>query len=149
MRLGRTIALVVSAWMLLAEALSGQSSRDQYDTTKPVTLNGMLFGMATLQSPRPVYLLVEVQDATGKPERWAVEAKPMAELRKLGWMPDTLKGGEMIIVRAYRTKTGAAVAETIPSPRVRALSTVFELANQGRLLYGVELTLPDGRKLAL
>lgn len=144
----RTTALIISILVWLTAALSGQSSLDQYDTTRPMTLNGMLFGMATLESPRPVYLLVEVQDPAGKAERWAVEAKPMAELRKFGWTPETLKGGETITVRAYPAKPGSAVADTIPAPRRRALETVFELAKQGRLLYGTELTL-DGRKLAL
>jgi hypothetical protein len=82
-------------------------------------------------------------------DRWAVEAKPIAQLQKLGWTPDTLKGGEMITVRGYRSKPGASVADTIPPPRRRALETVFELATAGRMLHGIELTLPDGKRLEL
>jgi hypothetical protein len=145
---GPMTAMLVSFCVLFAGSLSGQSSLAHYDTTKPMTVKGILFGMATLPSPQPVYLLVQVQDVTGKTERWAIEASPMAELRKLGWTSDTLKGGESIGVRAYRAKPGAPLAGTIPN-RERALATVFELAKEGRLLRGAELTLADGRKLGM
>jgi len=41
----RTTALMISILVRLTGALSGQSSLDQYDTTRPITLNGMLFGI--------------------------------------------------------------------------------------------------------
>ena len=143
----RTV-LCFSAITLPARCISGQSSLDQYDTTTRITVNGVLFGMATLESPRPVYLLVENRDSSGT-IRWAIEAKPIAELRKVGWTPETLKGGETITVRVYRAKRNALVAETIPTPRRRALETVYELAKEGRLFHGIDLTLPDGKTLPL
>jgi hypothetical protein len=148
-RFARTTLLAFSICVCAMGTFAGQSSLDHYDATSPITVTGMMIGMATLESPRPVYLIVEGQDAAGKPGRWAVEAKSMAELRKHGWTAETLRGGETITVRAFRAKRGAYVAETIPAPRRRVLEMVFELAKKGRLLYGTELTLPDGKKLAL
>jgi hypothetical protein len=148
-RIRDLMAVGAVVMVVLAGPLRAQHSIAQdYDTAKPLTLKGILIGMANLPAPNPTYLLVEVRDASGHEEQWAVEGHATATLRQAGWSSDTLKGGESISVVVYRARPGAHVAETVPAPRPgRALERVLELAKAGRLAHGTEITLPDGHKL--
>jgi hypothetical protein len=149
MRLRAMMAAGAVVTLFLSSALTAQHSlAEDYDTTNPLRLKGILIGIANLPAPNPTYLLVAVSYASGQGEQWAVEGNATATLRQAGWSSETLKGGEFISVVVYRARRGARVAETVPPPRPgRALERVLELAKAGRLAHGTEITLPDGRKL--
>ena len=150
MRLRAMMAAGAVVTLFLSSALTAaqHSLAEDYDTANPLTLKGILIGIANLPAPNPTYLLVAVSDASGQGEQWAVEGNATATLRQAGWSGETLKGGESISVVVYRARRGARVAETVPTPRPgRALERVFELAKAGRLAHGTEITLPDGHKL--
>jgi hypothetical protein len=149
MRLRAMMSIGAVVTVFLSGPLTAQHSLAQdYDTAHPLTLKGILIGIANLPAPNPTYLLVALSDASGQGEQWAVEGNATATLRQAGWSSETLKGGEFISVVVYRARPGANVVETVPTPKPgRALERVLELAKAGHLAHGTEITLPDGHKL--
>ena len=88
-------------------------------------------------------ILIDVQTAAGRTERWAVRGRPIAELE---WTPadPPLKLGDLLTVVAYPAKPGADVNATIPAEYPR----LAEVTQAGRLVYGIQLTRVDGSTLA-
>ena len=118
-----------------------------YDTSKPFTFEGILWGQATLRPPAPVYLLIKKEHPTGKSEEWAVEGDSIDKMRVAGYSDDMVQMGAFVRVRGFRPKPGAKVADTIPGARRGALLRVVDLANAGHIMYGTQITLADGRKV--
>jgi hypothetical protein len=143
---------LMAALGLAGAAVGAQTSRartiaEHYDTSKPFMFEGLLWGQATLRPPASVYLLVKNEDAKGKTEEWAVEGDSIDRMRVAGYSDDIVKMGATITVRGFRAKAGANVANTIAGPRRGALERVMDLAKAGRIMYGTEITLADGRKV--
>ena len=137
---------------LVAAAVAAQTPRqrmiaENYDTSKPFTAEGVLYGQATLRPPASVYLLIKKEDSTGKSEEWAVEGDSIDRMRVAGYSDDIVKMGAFISVRGFRAKAGANVVRTIAGPRRGALERVMDLAKAGRIMYGTEITLADGKKV--
>jgi hypothetical protein len=141
---------MIAALGLVSAADAGQTPRqriiaENYDTSKPFTFEGMLWGQATLRPPASVYLLVKKEDSKGKTEEWAVEGDSIDRMRVAGYSDDIVKMGAIISVRGFRAKPGANVADTIAGPRRGALERVMDLAKAGRIMYGTQITLADGK----
>ena len=148
----RLLWCVIAALGLVGAVVAAQTPRQQtiaenYDTSKPFTFEGMLWGQANLRPPASVYLLVKKEDAKGKTEEWAVEGDSMDKMRAAGYSDDIVKMGAIIRVRGFRARSGANVAETIAGPRRGALARVMDLAKAGRIMYGTEITLADGKRV--
>ena len=140
--------LVAISALALSEAVVAQTALDQvYDKTKQVTVKGMLVGSATTHPPYSVYLLISAQDAKGTVQQWAVEGDSINELRKRGHKDDALRMGEVITVVGYAAKPGKRPEDRMPKPVRGALERAFDLAKQGRLIYGTEILLADGTKV--
>jgi hypothetical protein len=143
---------VVAASALISAATAAQTPRqlviaENYDTSKPFTFEGMLWGQATLRPPASVYLLVKSEDSKGKTEEWAVEGDSIDKMRVAGYSDDIVRMGATISVRGFRAKRGANVVDTIAGPRRGALARVMDLAKAGRIMYGTQITLADGKKV--
>jgi Family of unknown function (DUF6152) len=148
-RLPSTFWLVVAtSTLLLADALIAQTTLDQvYDNNKQVKVTGMLIGSATPQPPYSVYLLISTRDAKGNVVQWAVEGDSIAELHKRGHRDDSLTMGETMTVVGYPAKPGLHPEERMPKPIRGAIERAFDLAKQGRLIYGTEIIRSDGTKV--
>ena len=132
----------------LSHALVSQTAVDQgYDRTKQVTVQGMLIGSAGPKPPYSVYLLVSARDAKGNVQQWAVEGDSIDALRKRGHKDDSLRMGEVITVRGHPAAPGKKPEERMPKPIRGALARAFDLAKEGRLILGTEITLSDGTKV--
>jgi hypothetical protein len=143
---------LIAALGLVGAAVPAQTPRQRmiaqnYDTSKPFTFEGLLWGQATLRPPAPVYLLIKNAGSTGKSEEWAVEGDAIDKMRLAGYSDDIVRAGAVITVRGFRAKPGARVADTIPGVRRGALERVVDLAKAGRIMYGTQITLADGKKV--
>jgi hypothetical protein len=141
---------MIAALGLVGAAIAAQTPRQRmiaqnYDTSKPFTFEGLLWGQATLRPPAPVYLLIKKEDSTGKSEEWAVEGDAIDTMRIAGYSDDIVRMGAIVSVRGFRAKPGAKVADTIPGVRRGALMRVVDLAKAGHIMYGTQITLPDGK----
>jgi hypothetical protein len=143
---------MIAAFGLVGAAVAAQTPRQRmiaqnYDTLKPFTFEGVLWGQATLRPPGPVYLLVKKEDSTGKSEEWAVEGDSIDTMRVAGYSDDIVRMGASVSVRGFRAKPGAKVADTIPGTRRGALERVVDLAKAGHIMYGTQITLEDGKRV--
>lgn len=142
------LSIVVAGSALLTRAVMAQSSLDQlYDRNKQVTVTGMLIGSASPPPPHSVYLLISTRDAKGTVVQWAVEGDSIAELHKRGHKDDSLPMGGTMTVVGHPAKPGQHPEERMPKPIRGAIERAFDLAKQGRLIYGTEITLADGTKV--
>jgi len=108
-----------------------------------MTLKGKLAGFATAPG-NPGYILLEVTDANGKSEVWAVQGNPLGALMEDGWSP---KGpgplGEELSIITFRLRTGAAATDALStSTDEKTVATIKRAA----LLRGTEVTLANGAK---
>ena len=142
-------ALTVAVLMLsLSDALRSQTPIDQgYDGSKQVKVTGMLMGSAAPAPPYSVYLLISTHDAKGNVKQWAVEGDTIDALRRRGHKDDALRMGETITVIGHPAKAGQKPEERMPKPIRGALARAFDLAKEGRLILGTEITLSDGTTL--
>jgi hypothetical protein len=132
----------------LTDSLRSQGPLDQgYDVARRVTVTGMLIGSAAPEPPYSVYLLLSTQDAKGNVKQWAVEGDSIDALRRRGHKDDALRMGDTITVTGHPAQAGKKPQERMPKPIRGALARAFDLAKEGRLILGTEITLPDGTKL--
>jgi hypothetical protein len=132
----------------VSEMLHSQAAPDQgYDRAKQVTVTGMLIGSAAPKPPYSVYLLISTQDAKGNVKQWAVEGDTVDALRRRGHKDDALTMGEVITVSGHPARAGKTPEERMPKPIRGALARAFDLAKEGRLILGTEITLADGTKV--
>jgi hypothetical protein len=141
-------AAVAILTLPLSDALRSQTLLDQgYDKARQVTVTGMLIGSAAPKPPYSVYLLISTQDAKGNVKQWAVEGDAIDALRRRGHKDDALRMGEVITVSGHPARAGKEPEERMPKPVRGALARAFDLAKEGRLILGTEITLADGTKV--
>ena len=102
-------------------ATAHHSFAAEYDANNPVTLTGPVTKMAWINPHSWIY--IDVKNADGKVENWAVEAGPPGTLIRAGFTKESMVPGTVIVVNGYRAKDGALRAN------------------------GRDITLPDGRLL--
>jgi hypothetical protein len=113
----------------------------EFETTQPITLKGQVAQVLLAQES---YLRIEVKDATGKSEIWAVQGDSVAVLMRAGWSPrGTLRLGDEVTVIAFRPKGNADVTSTLKTTE----PSILEAAKTKHVLRGTEVTLPNGKKL--
>jgi hypothetical protein len=67
-----------------------------YDDSHPVTVEGVVTRFRFVD-PHP-FLVMEVKDGSGKPQRWMMEMDNRWELIELGFRTETLKPGDRLVV---------------------------------------------------
>ncbi len=102
-------------------ALAHHSFAGEFDTSKPVTLEGVVTRI-DWENPH-VHYFVDVAGPDGMIVNWSCETGGPARLARKGWTHDSLKPGDKVVVRGYVAKDGSHAAD------------------------GREVTLPDGRKI--
>ena len=110
---------IVGAW----PASAHHSWAEEFDTSKPVTLEGTVTRI-DWENPH-VHYYVDAAGPDGTLRNWSCETGGPSRLARKGWTHDSLKVGDKIIVHGYLAKDGAHAVD------------------------GREVTLADGRKIGL
>ena len=95
------LCLVLAPGALLAH----HSFAAQYDSTKQVTLQGVITKVEWM-NPH-TYFYVDVPDDSGKMVNWAVEGGAPNVLYREGWKPTSLKAGDRVTIMGSRAKNGS------------------------------------------
>lgn len=133
-----------SVFVFVFTVLAAHTAISQdFDMTRPATIKGQVAGV--MFGPDNSYLLIDVSDASGKSQRWAVQGNGMGVLMKDGWTPKgTVRPGDAVSVVTFRPRSSAKLAESLPSS---IDMKILELAKTGHVLRGTEVTLADGKKM--
>jgi len=102
-------------------ALAHHSFSEEFDTSKPITLEGVVTRI-DWENPH-VHYYVDVVGPDGTVVNWSCETGGPGRLARKGWTHDSLKAGDKIVVHGYLAKDGSHAVD------------------------GREMTLADGRKI--
>ena len=106
-------ALTAGLLMMCVPALAHHGT-GTYESTKSVTLNGVVTEFAFINPHAALYL--DVKDASGKVVKWAVEMNSPGVLRAAGWTKTTFKAGDQINA-SFTEESIAAAAKAGSSAR--------------------------------
>ena len=97
---------VVTILAPVPPALAHHSVSGQFDTTKPVTLKGIVSKIDWM-NPH-VYIYLDVKDTGGTVTTWALSTLPTAMMRRAGLSKESLTGaaGETVTVEAIPARDG-------------------------------------------
>jgi hypothetical protein len=118
-----TICIVAAGLLMpVTPLLAHHSFAAEYDSTKPVTLQGKFIKMDWVNPHSWIHLEV-ANAATGKVETWDVETGPPNTLYRNGWRKDAIKAGEEIVVTGTMAKNGSNTvnARSVKTPDGRTL----------------------------
>jgi hypothetical protein len=106
----------------------------EFDMNQSFTLSGTITKVEWM-NPH-VYAYVDAKDTQGKVVNWKVELASPSALMKEGWTQTTMKTGEMVTVKGWKSKTNPTLANaesfTIGGKTMTAASS-FSGAPSGQL----------------
>ena len=106
MKLKRLPLLILPALVFVAPVLAHHSISGEFDTGKPVTINGVVSNVDWM-NPH-AYVFVDVNDSSlGKARTWACELANPSELVRRGFNRSALKVGMAVRVIGTRAKDGS------------------------------------------
>jgi hypothetical protein len=102
----RLVLATVALAAAVAPALAHHSVAGQFDTTKPITLKGVV-SKVDWMNPH-VYIYLDVKDGDGAVTTWALSTLPTAMIRRAGLSKESLMGapGEMVTIDAVPARDG-------------------------------------------
>jgi hypothetical protein len=106
MKTAAAAALTAGLLMICVPVLAHHGT-GTYDSTKSVTLNGVVTEFAFVNPHAALYL--EAKDASGKVVKWAIEMNSPGVLRAAGWTKATFKAGDQITITVRPAKAGTPV----------------------------------------
>jgi hypothetical protein len=132
-------------------ASAGASLAELFDTTKPITVSGIVHGIAWETKSPYVFIAIAVDNKeTGTREvRWALRGDTREGLQRAGWIinpkgsDSTIQPGSRISATAYPARPNINLDDAIPG----APPMMLQAAKAGGLMHGIEITrLKDGKK---
>jgi hypothetical protein len=107
----RVAVAVLLGLASLAVAMSGAAHHSfaaEFDIAKPVTLTG---SVTRVEWTNPhAWLYLDVKDARGTVQSWAVEIVSANGLMRRGWTRETVKAGDLITVEGFGARDGSNTA---------------------------------------
>jgi hypothetical protein len=100
-------ATVAAGFLLTCVPLAAHHGTGTYDSSKSVTLSGVVTEFA-FTNPHAA-LFFDVKEANGKPVNWAIEMNSPGVLRRAGWTKATFKAGDQITITVRPAKAGTPV----------------------------------------
>jgi hypothetical protein len=101
------VLLVIVGLMasFVPSAVAHHSFAAEFDSTKPITLRGIV---TKIEWTNPhVWFYINVKDESGRVTNWGAEMGPPHGLQGRGWTRTTMKIGDEVIVNATRAKNGS------------------------------------------
>jgi hypothetical protein len=117
----RIFTFAAAMFLAATPAFPHHAFAGEFDSTKPVTLEGIVTRI-DWENPH-VYFYIEVTDPNGTVVSWKCETRGPKGLESRGWKRDSLKVGDRVIVHGSLARNGSHMAD------------------------GREVTLSDGRKI--
>ncbi|HUI81540.1 MAG TPA: DUF6152 family protein [Bryobacteraceae bacterium] len=98
------LPLIASALILAGSlpAVAHHSFSNEYDSSKPVTLEGVVTRVEW-QNPH-VHFYVDVQQPDGSVVNWNCETRSPNRLERNGWNKDSMKPGDKVIVHGDQAR---------------------------------------------
>lgn len=93
--------------MAVSPTLAHHSVPGQFDTSKPITLKGVISKVDWI-NPH-IYVHLDVKGADGSTAMWALSTLPTAMMRRAGLTKETLQGkpGEEVTINAVPARDGS------------------------------------------
>lgn len=101
----KSIALAAAVAILVAIPAWAHHSHSNYNTEEYITLSGTITEMAWT-NPH-VWVYMQVADAQGRPQMWALEGGSVTSLMRGGWQRGSMKPGDKVSVRCHRVRDGS------------------------------------------
>ena len=151
------VAIVLSACCVIGSGASQNQAtielKAEYDTSTVVTLTGNIAQIDALGADASIMLMTRVPGSGA----WAIEGDSRAALERAGWtfgaedatVPANTEATVSVYLPFQGSPAQARLAQLIQKypPEGLANRTHNNLVTKQRFLYGIELTLADGRKL--
>ena len=100
-------AALTAGLLMIGVPVLAHHGTGTYDSTKSVTLSGVVTEFAFINPHAALYL--EAKDASGKAVKWAIEMNSPGVLRAAGWTKTTFKAGDQITITVRPAKAGTPV----------------------------------------
>ncbi len=119
------VAALVALLPAAARVSAHHSFAAEFDATKPITLEGVITKVELINPHGWIYM--DVKDAGGRVQNWAVETGSAASLARGGIRRANLVAGTRIEVKGYRAKDGSPTINgnviTLPDGQGRSLGS--------------------------
>jgi hypothetical protein len=100
-----SIALAAAAAALFSIPAWAHHSHANYNTSEFSTLSGTI--TEVIWTNPHVWVYMEVVDAQGRPQMWAMEGGSVTSLMRGGWQRHSIKPGDKVSVRCHRLRDGS------------------------------------------
>src|SRR5581483_9884424 len=109
----RLVRIFVASWTAagLAAAVTVTAHHEilaKFDDKKPVTLTGIVT-LLDWRNPH-VHVYIDVHDAKGPVNNWAIELESPIDLQRNGWTKETLRPGDNVTVEGISARNGSRQA---------------------------------------
>lgn len=106
-RLGSLLVAAAISLTATAALVAHHSVPGQFDMSKPITLKGVIAKVDWI-NPH-IYVHLDVKDADGTTNTWALATLPTAMMRRAGLTKETLQGkpGEEVTINAVPARDGS------------------------------------------
>jgi hypothetical protein len=100
-----SVALAAAAAVLLSIPAWAHHSHANYNTGEYTNLTGTI--TEVVWTNPHVWIYMEVANAQGRPQMWAMEGGSVTSLMRGGWQRNSIKPGDKISVRCNRLRDGS------------------------------------------
>ena len=104
----RGLLAVLAAMMWTAGVYAHHPFAAEFDMNQSVTIAGTVTKVEW-QNPH-VYTYIDAKDDQGKVVNWKVEMGSPAQLQKEGWTRTSIKNGDMVSVKGWKSKNNPTLA---------------------------------------
>jgi len=101
----KSIAFAAAAAAVLSITAWAHHSHTNYNTSDLITLSRKTSAVAWT-NPH-VWIYMEVANAQGRPQKWALEGGSVTSLMRGGWQRDSMKPGDKVSVRCHQLRDGS------------------------------------------
>jgi hypothetical protein len=100
-------SVFIGALLLTIPLFAHHGTSISYDSTKPITLKGVVTEFVFLNPHAQLYF--DVKEADGKVVHWGGELNSPGNLRRDGWSKETFKPGDQVMLTLHPSRAGTPV----------------------------------------